>query len=285
MRNGIRFGMVCAAAALVAGCHKGAPQGQVVATVNGQEVTLQELNAEVQSANLPPNADKQAAQRAMLQRLIDRKLLVGAAEDKKLDKSAEYLAAKRRADELLMVQLLARQQLTAVPVPTDSQVTQFMAEHPNAFGQREQLTLDQIRFAPPKDLKQLKALEGDHTMDAVAAHLSAMGIKFERGQAGLDTANAPSQLIKVMDAQPNEPVVIPDRGMLTVNVVVARKPVPVDPQQARAAAVAAWRQQQFQNMIDSQVKQLRSSAKIDYQPGFSPPAAPAASGAAPAPAK
>ncbi len=285
MMKRVGIGMVCVAA-LLTGCKPKTPQGQVAATVNGQEVTLQELNAETIAANLPPNVDKKEAQRAMLQRVIERKLLVGAAEDKGLDKTADFIATKRRADEALIAQAYVKQQLSAVPVPTDADIAKFMADHPNVFAQREQLTLDQIRFPMPKDVKSLKALEGDHSMDAVATHLTQMGIKFQRGTVGLDSGQAPTQLIKLINAAPpTEPFVIPDRGMITVNIVTARRPIPIDPQQAKSGAVGAWRQQKFEEMLTQQVASLKSKAKITYQEGFSPPAnAPAAKASTTAPA-
>jgi EpsD family peptidyl-prolyl cis-trans isomerase len=277
------IGMV-GAAALLAGCQSKAPQGQVAATVNGEEVTLQEINAEISAANLPANVDKKEAQRTLLQRVIDRKLLVAAAESKGLDKTAEFLSAKRRIDETLVAQAYAKQQLAAVPVPSEAQVTQFMNDHANVFVKREQLVLDQIRFAVPKEIKRLNELQGDHTMDAVAAHLTQMGIPFQRGSAAMDSGQAPTALIKAMDkVSPTEPFVIPDRGMVTVNVVTARRPIQIDPQQAKAGAVSAWRQQKFEELLNQQVATLKSSAKITYQEGFAPPAKPASSAAAVAP--
>jgi EpsD family peptidyl-prolyl cis-trans isomerase len=281
------IGMVCAMA-LLAGCKEKTPQGQVAATVNGEEVTLQEINAEIAASNLPPNIDKKEAQRAILQRVIERKLLVAAATEKGLDKTAEFLSEKRRNDELMVAQAYARQQLAAIPVPREADIQKFMADHSNAFGQREQLVLDQIRFAPPKDMTQLRALEGDHSMDAVAGHLTQMGIKFQRGNTGLDTAQAPAQLIKMINSAPaGEPFVIPDRGSVTVNVVTGRRPIPLDSQQAKAGAVNAWRQQKFEELLGQQIKTARSAAKITYQAGFAPVAdtnaTPARGGSAPLP--
>jgi peptidyl-prolyl cis-trans isomerase C len=286
MSKRIAISTMCAAAALVAGCHKGAPEGQVAATVNGEEVTLQELNTELQASNIPANVDKQVAQREALQHIIDRKLLLGAARDKKIDKSPEFQSQKLRSDELLLAQTYAKQQLAAVPVPTDGDISKFMADHPNAFGGREQLQLDQIRFRPPKDPKSLNALNADHSLDAVAAHLTQMGIKFDRVQAGLDTASVPTDLITAINKlPPGEPFVIPTNGIITVNVLVGKRAVATDASQARQAAVGAWRQQKFTDLISQQLKTLRDSAKITYQNGFSPPDKKPAAGAVPAAAK
>jgi peptidyl-prolyl cis-trans isomerase C len=284
MTNGVRIGLLAAGLLTLAGCKDSAPAGQVAATVNGDEVTIQELNSEIQAANLPQNVDKQAAQRAALQRVIDRKLLVDAAEEKGVDKTPEFLAQKRRAEEMMVAQAYARQQLSAVPVPSEADIRKFMAERPTMFAGRQQLTLDQIRFAPPADLKALRALDNDHSLDAVAAHLTQLGIKFQRGPAGLDTATAPPQLMQAIEKlPPTEPFVVPSQGLITVNVITARKPVPTDAGQARAGAVQAWRQQRFGDLLQQQVSSLRSSAKISDHNGFAPdPAKPAAAGAPPA---
>lgn len=291
MSKRLAISTMCAAAALLAGCHKGAPEGQVAATVNGEEVTLQELNTEIQASNIPQNMDKKAAQQQALQHIIDRKLLIDAARDKKIDKSPEFQAQKQRADELLLAQTYAKQQLSAVPVPTDGDIQKFMADHPNAFGNREALQLDQIRFRPnPGDVKKLAVIQQDHNLDAVAAHLTGLGIKFDRVKAGLDTAQVPTELIKAINNLPaGEPFVLPTNGIITVNVVIGHQTIPTDQAQARQAAVAAWRNQQFTKLISDQLKQFKDSAKIVYQNGFAPPpdkkpAAPGAAAAGSAPA-
>lgn len=272
----IAIATLLAGTATLGGCGKGAPEGQVAAKVNGEEVTLQEINAELQAANLPPTVDKKAIQRDLLQRIIERKLLVGAAEEKGIEKTPEYQTQKRRTDELLLVQLYAKQQLAAVPVPTATDVSSFMTKHANAFGKREALSIDQIRFPTPADVTRLKVLEQDHSLDAVAARLTSMGIKFERGQVGLDSGTVPSDIMTKIDGLPaGEPFVIPQPGLMTVNVIVARKPLPVDPAKARPGAVSAWRQEKFGELLSKQIAALKAGAKITYQNGFGPPAVPA----------
>ena len=275
MKNRIGFALLCAGTALVAGCAKKAPSGQVAAKVNGKEVTLQEINTELQASNIPASADKQTVQRALLQRVIERKLLMGAAEEKGLDKTPEYLAQKRRGEELLLIQSYARQQLSAIPVPTQAQIDKFLTDNPTAFAHREQLVLDQIRFATPPNPSTLSTLKDVHSMDGVAAQLTKLGVRFERGSSGLDTAAAPPALIKQIESLPaTEPFVVPQPGIITINVIKDRKPVPFDAVAARPAAVAAWRQQRFNEALTSQLNALKGSAKISYQNGFGPPAAP-----------
>ena len=78
---------------------------------------------------MPEGVDKKVAQRQALQQILDRKLLLEAARDKKIDKSPEFQSQKLRADEVLLAQTYAKQQLSAVPVPTDADIRKFMADH------------------------------------------------------------------------------------------------------------------------------------------------------------
>ena len=292
MNNKIAIALLCASTAVVAGCAKKAPSGQVAATVNGKEITLQEINTELQASNIPASADKQTVQRALLQRVIERKLLMGAAEEKGLDKTPEYLAQKRRGEELLLIQNYAKQQLSGVPVPTQAQVDKFMTDNPGAFSQRQQLILDQIRFATPPNPQTLTSLKDLHSMDAVAGELTRLGVRFERSDVGLDSAALPPSMAKQIEGlPPTEPFVIPQPGIMTVSVIKQRKPIPFDATASRPAAVAAWRQLRFTEALTSQLNALKGSAKISYQNGFGPPPPAGAAGAAstnataPAPAK
>jgi len=264
--------VLLAGTAMLAACNsKAQPGGQVAATVDGKEVTLQEINTELQGVNLPPNADKQAAQRALLQQIIERKLVVSAAETKNLDKSPEFLAQKRRQEEILLAQLYAKQQQAAVPMPSDADIAKFMADNHTAFADRQQLVLDQVRWGAQGSEQVTKALASVHDLDSVAKTLAGAGVKFERTKATIDSAQVPPKMMdQINKLPPTEPFVIPAGPMLTANVIVARTAAPTDPARARAAAVAAWRQQKLGQMLTQQINSLKATAKVTYQPGFAP---------------
>ena len=79
--------LVCLA--LLAACEKKAT-GQVAAVVNGEEITLQEINTELEalSPSQQDAKDKKKLQQAALQRIVERRLLAQAARDDGLDEGA-----------------------------------------------------------------------------------------------------------------------------------------------------------------------------------------------------
>ncbi|MBR2173605.1 SurA N-terminal domain-containing protein [Sphingopyxis sp.] len=256
----------------VAGCGKEAT-GQVAAVVNGEEITLQEINAELGSTAIPEGVDKKAVQQAALQRIVERRLLAQAARDDELDKTPDYLLRERQLRDALLVQLMGQRAERALKVPGQQEIDKFIADNPVMFGNRKQLIVDRIQFALPKNPDQLKALENDHSMDAVAARLQQMGIEFRRDNTQVDSAALGQQRLQQIQALPaGEPFVIPENGVVTVGVITGERAEPVSPANARPIAVQAIRNKQLTDTIQQRLKQSRAAAEIEYQPGFAPAA-------------
>ena len=256
----------------VAGCGKEAT-GQVAAVVNGEEITLQEINAELGSTAIPEGVDKKAVQQAALQRIVERRLLAQAARDDELDKTPDYLLRERQLRDALLVQLMGQRAERALKVPGQQEIDKFIADNPVMFDNRKQLIVDRIQFALPKNPDQLKALENDHSMDAVAARLQQMGIEFRRDNTQVDSAALGQQRLQQIQALPaGEPFVIPENGVVTVGVITGERAEPVSPANARPIAVQAIRNKQLTDTIQQRLKQSRAAAEIEYQPGFAPAA-------------
>jgi EpsD family peptidyl-prolyl cis-trans isomerase len=268
---------------LVGGCEKKVG-GQVVAVVNGEEVTQQEVNAELQAANIPATADKKAVMAQVVQQIVDRKLLVQKAKAEGLDKSPNYLEQLRRGEDALIINLLTTKAAKGVALPDTAAVDKFIAENPTLFSERKRYTLDQISFPQPTDQTVLRQLEPAHSLEAGAATLSAAGIQFTRGKADLDSAMLPPPVAAKIAALPaGEPFVTPDKGRIVASVITSTTPSPTPEAQARPAALELLRRQSLGTAMQKQLDAARAAAKITYQPGFTPPKTPAPGATATAP--
>jgi peptidyl-prolyl cis-trans isomerase C len=270
---------------LLSGCEKKVG-GQVVAVVNGEEITQQQLNAELNGAQLQPGADKKAIMAQLLQRVVDRTLLVQQAKADGLDQSPAYLEQARRQQESLLVNMLAGKMAKNISLPDNSAVSSFIAGNPTMFAGRKRYTLDQIVFPQPTDMSVVKDLQPAHSLEEIAQILTAKGIQFQRGNGQVDSGMLPPEVASRIAALPaGEPFLIPDNGRLVASVIKSAEAVATPEDQAKPAALNVLRQQALAEAMRKQVTKSRSTAKIEYQPGFAPPAgskpgAPAA-GAAP----
>lgn len=259
----------------LAACDK-KPTGQVVAVVNGEEISQTELNQELQGANIPASADKKQVMRDVLQRVIDRRLLAQAAKDQGIDRDPTYVSMQRRASEDLLVQMSAKKAADSIKVPDAAAIDKFVAENPAMFAQRMKLNLDQVVFEIPKNPDAMKQFVNDHSIDAIIATLNRLNIKFQRGNGGLDTGTvAPEMLKQIEGLPPGEPFIVPVQGKIVASVITGREPIALPAEQTRPMAVQAIRNKELTTIGSSRIKDARAKAKIEYAPDFAPKAAPA----------
>jgi len=257
---------------MAGGCQKKA-SGQVVAVVNGDEITQQELNTELQGASIPASADKKKVMAQALQGLVERKLLVQQAKADGIDKSPEYLNQVRRAQDELLLRMLGAKAAKNVSIPDDAAVAKFIADNPTLFGGRKHFALDQLAFPMSADQKTLQELQPAHTLDAIAAVLSAHNVPFARGKGELDSAAIPPDTAQKIATLPaGEPFIVPQNGRYIASVVTGVTAQPTPDEQAKPAAVNMLRQKALSALMKTRLDSARAAAKIDYGEGFAPPA-------------
>ncbi|WP_294258492.1 EpsD family peptidyl-prolyl cis-trans isomerase [uncultured Sphingomonas sp.] len=282
-----------AAALAVSGCGSKdgkLDKGQVVASVDGDEITIFELNAEVQAAQAPAGTDRKLAEQLALQRIIERKILAKIAREQKLDKTPAFLIQQRRADELILTTMLRDKIAGGVAQPTEAEITQYQAAHPDRFAQRKIYTVEQILFPPPSSADKFKQFAPLKTLDQLAAKLTADGTQFRRAPTQLDSAALPPEIAGKIAALPAaEMFILPTQQGLTANVITATTVQPLPADQAHDLALNALRNERFSKAADAQLNERlkKARATVKYQPGYQAPpqmqggaASPAASPAA-----
>ena len=266
-----------AGVALLAGLtscdNKPVANGQVVATVNGDEITRPELNAELpRQGNATDEKQIQAIRNAVLDQLVMQRLVVQEAKRVGLDRTQEYLLASRRANDQILSDLLSRRIVQQLRTPYAQDVDRFVRENPTRFGQRLILLTDQISFADgalsDAQLKTAKSL------DVVLAMLSAAKIKFSRARPTVDTATlAPPAFVQLQGLAPGEPFIVREGGVMLVSAIIGRQPAPVTGAEAKRLATRVIQQRASQEALVKQLETLRKGAQVSYQPGFGPPRA------------
>ena len=275
--------LVLGGALLLGGCDS-QPTGQVAATVDGEEVTLTELNTELGNAKVPENADKKLVQRQLLQRIIERKVLANAARKDAIDQTPEFIVRRQQLEEALLVQLLSQKIARGVKAPGNADIDKFIAANPNMFAGRTVYAVDQIRFPAPTRNDYLKELAVAKTMPQVVAILDKLNIKYQRGNVAVDSAQVPAALLAQIQKVPaGEPFVIPAGNLVTVSLITGSSAQPLVGDQVRPLAANAVRNAELGKVLQQRLKSESAQAKIEYQPGFSPPPADKAGGAAVAP--
>ncbi len=284
MRTKWTYGLVAVTCVALGACDmiKGKPKeptGQVVATVDGDEITVAELRAELMGVNLPDPKTRKAAEQRALEMIINRKIIAQAAAEQKLDKTPEFAIQEQQAMDSLRANALQKKIVDAVPAPTREEANRFIAANPDIFAARKIFTMDQIRMARPADPKALKDFEPLQTFEEVEAMLTAKGIRYQRGVDRIDAVGANPQMIQqIMKLPPNEVFVFPAGQLVLINRVRETTVQPFTGEPAVKYAINMMKAQRTQEAVRRQFAGLVKQAEptIAYNKAYKPtPPAPA----------
>lgn len=276
--------IVAAVCALLAGCgdRNKAPTGQVVATVDGDEVTATDLRNELGGFNTPDPKVRKAAEQQALDAIVTRKLLSKAAEKADVAKTPEFAQQKERTDEMLLVQAWQSQLVRSVPKPSADEAQRFMADNPDMYAARKVLLVDQLQFQLPDDPTFAKQLQPLQTLEDVAAFLASKNIRARAQQAQLDVLQLEPHIAKqILALPPGEVFVVPAGESVVANTIRQSQIVPLTGAKAVEHATAYLRNKRAREATERQfaavVREGRKEVKYSkaYQPAPPPKNAPA----------
>jgi len=266
----------------LAGCDKAAkaPEGQVVATIDGKDVTVHEMNAEIASLGAQAqNAPKPLVEAVALGRVVERKMLAEEARKKELDKTPQFLLAKTRTEEGLLVQALQGSIQQGVTQSAREAAQKFISDNPVMFGDRKLLTLDQIQFLRPANIDQLP-LKDAKTMAEVERVLIDANIEYRRAPQQVDTLMVEPALSKEIlrlsagpGAEPfmfaNQPPGAP-APVVYVNTVTSAQTQPFTGEKAISYAQQLLQRQEVNKRLQAELKKIQESykSKIVYAKGY-----------------
>lgn len=255
-----------------------APTGQVAAKVGGDEVTVQELQAELAGFNAPDAKTRKLAEQRALQNIVTRKLLAKAATAAGVAKTPEFAVQKQRMEETLLVQAWQNNLVKAVPAPAPEEVQQFIAQHPEFYANHKVFVVDQLRIPPISDPKIIEELKPLNSLDAIGQALASHGIRYTAAKATIDAlAIQPKLLDQIEKLPPGEVFVVPSSNMMIANKIIETKDTPVPNDMAVKHATQFIKAQRAQDSVRRQFGAVVASPKVKvvYNKAYAPPPAPA----------
>ncbi|QOY95789.1 peptidyl-prolyl cis-trans isomerase, EpsD family [Massilia sp. UMI-21] len=274
-------------AATLAGCSKDdAPKetkpGQALASVNGEEITVLQLNEELQRLGVGAQQQKTASKQ-VLQALIDRELLEGEAAKEKIDRDPKVMQAIERARSLIIAQAYMQKRMGEPARPTPAEVEDYFNKNPQFFSNRKQFAMNELIIAANDLTPEVRAAaDNAKSLEEVAVFLDARNIKYGRAQVTRSTADLNPQLSGKLLSMPKGQLFAVkegDRAMLISIAEVRDAPVTLDVASPQIAQYLMNKKNK--ELAAAEIQRLRGTAKIaylnkDYAPDPNAPAAPAA---------
>lgn len=255
-------------AVLFSGCDKQAgPAGEAAAKVNGSVISTALVEYEVKKlGNLGPEQQAQAG-RQVLRNLVEQDLLVQKAMADKLDQDAAVQTALEIARRQILSQAYVEKLTANVAKPTDQEIADYFAKHPELFSERRIYRLQEISIkVTPENTEAVKAqLAGVKRLDDFVQWLKAQNIPTRISQTDKPAEQLPTELLpRLAQLQDGQAMTVQAPGLLNVLVRAGSQLQPVTLEQARASIERFITNSRKREMAAAALKDLRAQAKIEY---------------------
>ena len=168
--------------------------GQALASVDGEEITILQLNDELNRANIQPE-QIESAKKQLLESIIDRQLMKAEAQRNKFDRTPQVMHAIARAKTQIIAQAYIQSIVSEIDNPTPVEIKEFYEGHPEFFSQYKKYNLSIIRFAKSAYNDELKSIFGAATsLKDVTQWLDKHNIQYLQGEIARDTAQMPQEM-------------------------------------------------------------------------------------------
>jgi EpsD family peptidyl-prolyl cis-trans isomerase len=287
----IALSVLAAAVVLVSACgdsgKKDKANSQTAVKVNKEELTVHQINYVLQQQRGLKPEQMDGASRQVLEKLIDQELALQKAEEQKLDRDPKVVQQLQAAKREIIARAYAEKIGDAASKPTPDEVRKYYEQNPALFKERRVYSIQELFVdAKPEEMDKIRAdLQKSKNISEFVEMLKAAGVRFTGNQAVRAAEQLPLGMLTGFAAlKDGQAMFNATASGAQVIFLAGSRSEPVDEARAKPAIEAYLGNDAKRKLIDSEIKALRSAAKIEYVGKFAQPAAsaPAASVTAPA---
>ncbi len=253
-----------------------APAGQVIAKVNGQEITVHELNYEFNHLPNVPESERTTVRQTMARQLVGQKLLEEKAIENKLDHQPDVLLELERARTGVLSRAFMASRLSQISDPASADVEKYVVAHPEQFSQRQIVFLSQIQFPASSltgDVKAYMESQNDrheaNTLNSISNFLKEKNVAFKTDKTSGPIGSLPTTVQSYVAKAPNQDIFVLQSGPYSVvNVVEGRQSSPLVGDDAKTEAKRILRTQSQGKLLETLSKKLIAESKIEFMGEF-----------------
>ena len=266
--------MVSAAAGLAACGSKDKHAGQTLVRVNGRDITVLQLNNELQRVNVPPGK-QEAASKELLESMIDRELLVDEARLNKIDRTPEVMQDIERSRMQIIAQAYLQSITSKVAKPTVAEINNYYQTHPELFGKRKEFVLTQLIIPDKNFSDELKLfIDSAKAPEEVEAWMQKHGVQYIRRRAIRSSTDLPPEVVaKLLDLTKGQLFIVREGDNRVLNEISDIKDSPITEMNAAPLIEQFLTDKKIKEATVAELTNLRSRAKIEYLNASAPVAA------------
>lgn len=248
------------------------PSTQVVAKVNGDEISVHQVNLQMSRAGKVTEEQSKEISKKVVAKLVDQQLLLQQAEKAKLDRDPQILQILEASKADILAQAYLERVAAKAPKPSSAEIEAFYNEHPELFSKRRIFRLQELVVNAPKEKLETVQLgvKDQKSINDVATWLKDNNYPFDVNSNVKPAEQLSGNMLKIL--QPlkdgNFIVVNTGRGLNVVNLA-ASQDQPITKDKATPIIEQYFLNKNKKELVSKELEALRSQASIEYLGEFS----------------
>ncbi len=242
------------------------PSGQVLARVNGEEITIYELNNELSRVKASEE-NREAISRNLLRSLVTRTILVQNAKKNNMDRSPNIMMELERSKATILAKAYLQSQLIKRAEVPRSEVESYIFDNPSKFANRAYYTFDTIILSNDYLSKERRERwETVTNLDEIESELLQDSLDYKRMPYTAFSETLPAGVIKDMpEIKMNGDVFfIVMKGVSYLNIYKTSRPAVLTGEKAFAVAEKHLSDQKTKEFLVKLETDELAAANIEY---------------------
>ena len=245
--------------------------GEVVATVDGKDLSASQLQIAMQKQRgMRPDAGDAAAKQ-VLDQLVDEQIVAEKAVAAKLDQDPHVVAQLEAARRDILARRFIEQVAESAPKPTDDAVQKFYDSRPAMFAQRKVFSLQRTDIQAPDDRRsEIDAkVQSVKSSDELSAWLKSQKLAFTtKPEQDASEQMPPNVLDKLNALKAGQSMVVPSQFGVSALTLVSSSAAPKPLADARPAIEQFLANQGKRELVMGLQRTLRKDVKVEYKGRF-----------------
>ncbi len=240
---------------------------QVVARVDGEEISVHQINAVLTRATGVTQANVTKVKQDILAGLVEQQLAINLAVKNKLDRTPAVVQAIEDARREIIARAALEQITATLPTPSDDEVQKYFAENPALFAQRRLFNLQEISLAKTTpDMPEVQAkVAAAKTMEELVTYLRSKNIAFSTNGGTRAAEQVPLEMLpKLHQFKDGQIGLIESRESHVIVHLTNSRSAPVTLEQAAPKIKLFLTNQRKAAALKREKDIMKANAKIEY---------------------
>jgi len=241
--------------------------GQVAAVVNGEEISIYQLEEALHQSGLIGDEKGKQAIPQLLNRLIEQSLIIQQAKKDKLERDPGVMMALEVSKRQILTEEWLQRKMKAVKKPGNQEIDEFYSAHPELFEkhklfQLKELVLDTSVISQKKiDLM----IDSTDDVNILEQNLEANKIPFTVNMSTMMAEQLPMDRLSLLSSVPfSRYIKVTGDNSILIQGVLSTKETPIEKAKAAVLIESYLYNQKRKKEADAIIKKLHDSAKIKY---------------------